>query len=477
MHPMNRLITFICLFISVHLTAQHEMSLFLANHLNQSQRVNPAHIQPHKFNIALPNVGLDYYNSSFRLIDFFRKEGSTWNVEPEEAILDLENTNNIVGQHTRFETLSLAIKFGKWQLTGAHSLNLETHASYPKNLLEFAWYGNGAYVGDSLSVGPGFDMSSYHEWMLGVAYQANEKWSFGTNIKLLVGLFSIETMRSNVSVYTDPDYYQLTTNTDILVYTSGLGSGLLTGDGDSDTFVFTEPAELVVRRNLGLAVDLGAAYKYNDQWTFSASVTNLGAINWQDTTYQHTSKGRYTFDGVDANPFNSDADIDFEEVIDTIEQTFEFEEMGQTFSTPLSPSFFFHANYKTSNGYDVGGMLSGRWYNGQFAPAIAINAKRKLGKHLNIGAFLGYRTMTGGNLGFHADVNFGGFQAYFVTDDLFTILLPDYGRGTNIRMGINICLGRKGAKNEEVVDSSTGKDLSKENKDKKVIDSFFNRKN
>ena len=432
---------------------------------------------PHKFNIGLPSVGFDYYNSSFRLIDFFRKEGDTWNVEPEKAINDLDVSNNRIGQQTRLETLSLAIKFGKWQLTGAHSLNLETHGRYPRNLMEFAWYGNGAYIGDTLNIGPGFDMSIYHEWMLGVAYQANDKWSFGTNLKLLVGLFAIKTMRSDVSIYTNPEYYQLTTNTDILVYSSGFGSGLLTGEGDSDFLVFDDPAELVIRRNMGFAVDLGAKYKYDDKWTFSASVTNLGAISWQDTTYEHTSKGEYTFDGVDANPFQSGSDIDFEEVIDTIEQTFEFSELGKTFSTGLSPSIFLHAAYQLDEKYELGGMLSGRWYGDRFAPAIAVNAKRKIGKRLNVGTFLGYRLMSGGNLGFHADVNFGGFQAYFATDDLFTILLPDYGRGTNIRMGINIRLGRNSSESKEMVDPQTGKVLSKEKKDKKVIDSFFNRKN
>ncbi|MCI5084180.1 MAG: DUF5723 family protein [Saprospiraceae bacterium] len=469
----------IILTFSIHgAFAQHEMSLFFMDDVHQAQRVNPSHIMPHKFNLALPSIGLDYYNSSFRLVDFFRKEGTTWNVDPDEAISRMDATNNRIGQHTRLESLSLALRFGKWQISGWHAINFETHGRYPRNLVEFAWYGNDPYIGDTLSIGPAFDMKTYHEWALGTAFQPNDKWSFGVNLKLLVGLYAIRTMNSDINVHTDPEYYQLTTQTDIRVYTSGLSSGLFSDDGtDGDVLAFTEAADLIIRQNLGFAVDLGATYQYNDQWTFRASATNLGTIAWQDTTYEHTSKGSYTFDGVEANPFDSDEEIDFEQVVDTIEQTFEFAEMNNTFNTPLSPGIFLHAAYRVSDTYELGGMLSGRWYNGQFAPAIAVNAKRALGKHVNVGAFLGYRLMTGANLGFHTDLNFGGFQTFLATDDLFTILLPDYGRGTNVRFGINIRLGRNGSKSKGKAMSDAEKALEKEKKEKSILDNFYNRKN
>ena len=40
----------------------------------------------------------------------------------------------------------------------------------------------------------------------------------------------------------------------------------------------------------GMAIDLGATYKLNDEWTFSASLLDLGFISWKNTTKGTMSK-------------------------------------------------------------------------------------------------------------------------------------------------------------------------------------------
>lgn len=67
----------------------------------------------------------------------------------------------------------------------------------------------------------------------------------------------------------------------------------------------------------GMAFDFGATYKWNDDWTFSASLLDLGFIHWNNTV-KATMSNSFEFDGfheipvedTDGNPNSIDNQVD-----------------------------------------------------------------------------------------------------------------------------------------------------------------------
>lgn len=85
----------------------------------------------------------------------------------------------------------------------------------------------------------------------------------------------------------------------------------------------------------GMAIDLGATYKLNDEWTFSASLLDLGFISWKNTTKGTMSKD-FTFNGFsdisvkdDGTDNNKKLDTQVDELVDDLADLAKFDKAGK----------------------------------------------------------------------------------------------------------------------------------------------------
>ena len=174
----------------------------------------------------------------------------------------------------------------------------------PKTLFEFMKT-TGAqedYTIDDL----GIRTENYVELGFGHSRKLDDQWTVGAKVKFLFGLGYADMNVNKLNLHMSDDHWDI--DGDVKVSASLMSSTLEYEPADKN---YRDPATgaLTNRRRIkgidefkaglsgfGMAVDLGATYKLNDHWTFSAALTDFGFIGWSKA-YQASSAGTWTFDG------------------------------------------------------------------------------------------------------------------------------------------------------------------------------------
>jgi hypothetical protein len=227
-----------------------------------------------------------------------------------------------------------------------HGMNLvelnvrsNTNASLPYSLFEFMKTA-GAKENYSLH-DIGVRSQNYLELALGHSHQINDKLRIGGKLKFLLGLAYADFSVDKLDVTMNGDQWQI--DGDARLKASVMKSNLEYEDAsknapdgrrrvkDLDDTSFGIPG-------FGLAVDLGVNYKLNDDWTFSAGLTDLGFISWSKTKHA-SSAGSYTFSGFDNiyagsnNTGNNKLGDQFEDLGDDLEEMFSVYDDGEKTAT------------------------------------------------------------------------------------------------------------------------------------------------
>ena len=173
---------------------------------------------------------------------------------------------------------------------------------------------------------------AYAEIALGHSHKINDKWKVGGAVKFLVGGANVDAKFNQAQLTLGNDAWeinvdgQIQSNINGLRYTSDInpntGNRYVNGINIDDFNV----------SGYGVAADLGVEFKLNKDWSFSASVLDLGFINWNNNMLastngvKHFTTDKYSFN-VDmdmTNNFNDELDM----VKDDLSALFEMEDMG-----------------------------------------------------------------------------------------------------------------------------------------------------
>ena len=445
--------------ISLNAFAQQELSLHFMQELNQSKRLNPAIENPYKLHFGIASPGINFASSAFSLNDIFITDGDNeWFLNLDTTLSNLKPIDNSVQLSSDIETISFGIEVGKIQFSFFHRLNFDAGITYPKILPDYLWYGNANYVGELIDLAPSIDMISYHEFAFGAALPVSPKVRIGAHFKYLQGIIALETDFASLNFYTDPEFYQLTVGSNLNFFTSGLSPDFFRPD--SDNFLASDrDVTFLFNNNRGLALDLGLNYQLNDKISLAFSALDLGMIVWQSSVYKHKSKGIYTFDGFDVNPFRSDADISFDEVIDTLREELEFTAKAEGFTSRLRPKFYFSGSYHIQEGLYLGGLFYGDIYQNKFNPAFAVNLRQELGK-VQVGTLLNLKAGGQFNIGLNGSVQAGPVQIFGMTNSLTSLLSLRSGKNTTFRVGINLVF-KKQEKDEKIEEQAREEEKAK----------------
>jgi|GEM_PF-5823097 len=194
--------------------AQFEIGL--ASQANNFQRnlLNPAIMTNDTLTIALPSVQYRLASTGPALGDFV---GTT--LDADALIAEL-NGNNSFLTSLQVNTLNVGLRKGKWQLTLGQSFKYSAFASYTDGIPQVAFKGNAPFIGETIDLSNDINVHGLSEWKLGAAYQINDRLSVGANVKYLNGTGSISTAQNELSLFTDPDIYQITLTSDYLLNTT-----------------------------------------------------------------------------------------------------------------------------------------------------------------------------------------------------------------------------------------------------------------
>lgn len=402
----------------------------------QTSKTNPSYISDSKIVVGLPSIYLNYYNAggdfNSLIVDYLSEEQE---IKPRETLNDLAKSDNILRGVFEVETFNLGYRFGKVQLGLSHALKTDMYLNFPKTLAQLFLEGNGQFVGQKVNLSHDINLTSYNEFGLSGAVQLG-KLNVGARVKFLTGLANASIEKNELSLFTDDDVYQLTLDGDYALNASGL---IKVDDLDNfslslESFNFND----LISENMGFAIDLGVTYQVNEKLNLSASVLDLGKINWTENVSKYASKGETTYDGFDFAQFVGNDSVSFSNVLDTLENTFNFTGEGENYSTNLPVKIYLSGTYQLNEKIQLGGLFYYENYRGEHFPVLGLSANTKLNKILNVGATYSARKDSFVNLGLNFALTYKVFQLFATADNVVGVFQPYKSSNVNFRTGLNL---------------------------------------
>jgi hypothetical protein len=430
----------VCLAFSMQ--AQIELGTHFMSNIAQNNLTNPAAFTDngYKVNVSLlPSVYAGFYNSSIAPDDVLEKRGTSLYFDVEGLIEKMGVNGMHIQTNLNIETFSFSFQVKKWQLSLNHGIRVSSFHSIPKTMLQFAWGGNTQFVGETINIAPTQNLLAYQEFGVGFGYKVSDNLTLGTRLKYLVGIATYQTATSRASIYTDPEYYQLTADTDYLINTGGLPES----DIDQGEFLNLEDFEpSLFGGNRGFAIDFGASFDVNEKLNIQTSVLNIGKIEWEEGVHNYWSNGISTFAGLDFQPLFEEGEYNPEAILDTIANTFEFTTSQNGFNTVLPSSFYLSSTYEIIPKLTVGVLLFAQGFQSDLTTAVAVNVKKEIGKLLSIGGQYAYVEGGVNNIGLSTTLRLGPVQIFVTSDNIIPLMNPMRGQNVNMRFGMNLFFGK-----------------------------------
>lgn len=397
---------------------QHVSSLNYLSGSLQYNSLNPAQISSEKVRVSIPTVLFNFGNSGFTYNQLIRKRP-----QDDSLFLDMNNvikklkTNNYLFANLHINYLSASYRYNQHQFGFSLSDKINTSIKYPKTLVELFWNGNSQFLNQKVSFGPYVSATKYREFAFRYGFKFN-KLQIGAALKYLVGHSNIETTKHELTLFTDTQRYETTLTSDYLINSS-----------NSKTFAKFPKIKNGNGINNGFALDVGAIYAVNDQITISASVLDLGFINWKSDVSNKTSNGTFTFKGVDLLTISTSDSVSFESYADSIKSTFEFKETNHQYRSHLVCKTNVSLLYKFNENNEVGAVIYGEFVDG-FKPTFMVGYTRlfkdfiSTGIDWKCGVNYSYKNRSFYNIGFHNSIGYKRFQLVVSGDNLMAIFLP-----------------------------------------------------
>ena len=485
--------------------AQQNNTLFFMHKLPQSNLLNPAvqgecnlYLSGLAIPVAgqiLPPVYFNYGNNGFAYNQFIHKGTG---LQSDSLILDFNNLTdklrpmNYITAEMHLNLLSLGFrlqdifhsKFKDYYFTFNITEKADFKFGFPKDLIAMPWQGNGAYINETADFGLRLDFSHYREYALGASKIFNDKLTIGARVKLLYGKLNITTKKNDLSLFTDPDYFNLLVKTDMDLYISQpfveFNEFCFLYEGDTmiyedDTIVGTtmvvktEDKEidakdyLLNRKNFGLGIDIGAIYQFNDKITFFASITDFGYIHWKVNVSNFVGNGEFLYQGFDAEPLVEYGDSVFEEQMeglgDSLIRIFEINRQAKEYNSFLPTKICLGGTYILNDKVYFGLLARTEIYQKSMHSSLTISANSNFYKWLS--GCISYSIINNNfkNLGLGLILKGGPIQFYIFSDNILgmqrsedllgeenennskLIILPYSSRNINFRFGLNLLFG------------------------------------
>lgn len=262
-------------------------------------------------NLALSDV---LYNVNGKTTTFLNP-----NVSAGEFLGNISDKNKL-GTDIKLEILSVGFKgFGGYNTIGVN-VRSNVNTTIPGSLLRLAKEGAENKVYDIKDFNVHAD--AYAEIALGHSRAINKQWRVGGKLKFLIGGGNVDAKFNKAQLSLGENEWTAVTNAEINTSIKGFKYEEETkmrgpeGDKKQHTYVSDMDVDGAGINGFGFAVDLGAEFKLNDSWKFSASVLDLGFINWKNNVLastdgdKHFTTDKYTFNVDDdaSNSFDNELD-------------------------------------------------------------------------------------------------------------------------------------------------------------------------
>ncbi len=271
-------------------------------------------------------------------------------VDTQEFLGNLEDINKL-RTDIKIDLLSAGFKaFGGYNTVNI-SARTNVGVDLPKSIFSLLKEGlaNKTYeIGDIRA-----NASAYAEIALGHSRQLSSEWRVGATVKFLFGAGNVEADLRRADLALGEDVWNITTDAEINASLKGL-TYQHNHDDPNNPYIDGIDVDGAGLGGFGMGIDLGVAYTPSilSDLTVSASITDLGFINWNNnmlasTNGEHsftTDKYSFSVDDQAPNSFENE----WERMSDDLETLYQLYDMGDqgSRSTSLATTFNIGVEYK-----------------------------------------------------------------------------------------------------------------------------------
>lgn len=303
--PCRHILSFIIVFITSVATAQELRTSYFQQTSNYRHQMNPALLQDPHIGVLLGNIHVNSTgNMGYRDFIYPLENNQLYtqttmmhpDISAQEALKRFDE-NNRADVYLNYNLFSIAFRGFKGVNLVELNIRSENHVALPYQLVQFVKSPGARQQYDLKGIGA--RTQNYAELALGHTRDINEKWRVGGKIKLLLGVGYADLDAQQLDVTMNGDKW--TVNGDVRLK-AALSKTTLTNhpekkapDGrpriDKISVDFNGGIN-----GIGIGADIGAVYNPNSSWSLSASITDMGFIQWKKVE-NASSAGSYTFEG------------------------------------------------------------------------------------------------------------------------------------------------------------------------------------
>lgn len=442
--------------------AQQKDILYFFKDVPQSGISNPA-LMPNNdlyISFGLGMFGFNFNTSGFCYHDIINRHpvySDSLRVDIR-GFADKLNENNYFSFGLDKNIIGFGFRAGKNYFSFDMSISSDFRFNFSKDVFEFALYGTDVPSGETkLFDGKLIEMTTYLANSFGYAREINDKLTVGGRVKFLFGIADIHTKNSDIRLkYNDSD--EIAAQCDVDIYTSNIAGNFIMSslfDEDSKTeFNAGEAADITSNMfsNVGLAFDLGAAYKINDEMEVSLAISDMGFINWNSNVSEikTMNPGKVVrFEGVESciDSIGTAISDYLDDITDSLKNAFDIHAVDKdsyTRATPVKVNAgytwkFFDVHYLHS----LAGLKiwNGKLIDGRLSVLYALRTKYfslSAGNTFMTTAFFNPSAMINLNVGL---VNFNLGMSFNSAKGL-SFNVADLS-GFSVFMGLNLTFGKK----------------------------------
>ena len=482
--------------------SQQDLTIYHMPGIQQSHYVNLSQRPDNRINIGLPVISSIYLRqqNTFLNPDILFDNTSNGVVFNTNDFRNSLRNKNFLGADAAVDLFSFGIKIGKNYASFSVRERISARVTIPGDLLNFSFTGNADF--DELDNGTldfsplDLRLNHYREYGISLNRKFKNGFSAGVRLKYLYGMENVTIRNNDLNWRTDPVTWDHNISGQIEAYSSGFAP-LITNDQNDKLDIEDGRISdyLLKRKNRGVGLDFGVGLQVTDKLNLSASVTDLGFINWKSYNKNFVSQqASFNYDGIFISEndiyadstFTDSLEMAFNDLWESFKDEFEISENEDSYTSFLPARVYIGAEYDLFKNNlfagSVGGLLQTEIYRGQFSPTLTLSYNQRVQNWLSASFSYSIIDWDYRNLGAGLAINSGPVQYYLVADNLLAsnrtefqfgsdsdvrIQYPSFSKNVHLHFGINVNLFRKNKEKKEGQDySRTGYSKSKTKKNK-----------
>lgn len=416
------------------------------------------------FDFFLGGLNFGEQNIGFKYNNFFRCNEIG---QPTTLLLDGVSTlrdKNYMNTYGSMDVLNCGRRTAHGFFSFSHRIRYWETASYSKDLVALAMQGNSAFMGESNAANIQLSTAAkaYQEFNVGYQMSLTEKLNIGLRLKLLLGIVDVKSDYINVQLYTDPATYalRLMANAELqatLPYEFTVVNGML------------KPVDTRFNlgnlfKNLGGGIDLGAEYKFNDQFGMAVAVNDLGFISWKTYAAKFTAgiqdagsfydNGAFVFPGLSQEQVSGILDDPqfMEKLLDSLKGYVSITPESLTkYTSGLNTSLMLRGYYDLTPEHRFSAQLMGFQTGLGMKPAFTLAYSGAFSEKFDVVAT--YTMMEGSydNIGVGLSANLGGFLVYVASNNILGFFSPLNMSQVNLQFGIAFTANERVSRSETII--------------------------